>query len=270
MWVTCDAREPSPECCAPISERTHIRPAMSPSQTQRWPPELFPILATHCNSWVARKLRLLNKQASRLVTMDAVKCAHMLDYLKQYGPEATVRYIGELGEVAVLKRAMEKGLDIRIDNDVCLVIAAKEGHLNLVNALLAAGADVHGRGTLGVPFAPNMSAPLSKYYKEDSAFLWAVEKDHVEVARALLHHGANINAFGHLWAVRKAVNKQSVELSRLLLSVPGVVARFITVGDEEVCSAYHSGNEEMIQLLRSLDVPFPTECPCPRTYRHFY
>lgn len=168
-----------------------LRLAKMSHQTQRWPPELFPILATHCNSWVVRKLRLLNKQASRLVTMDALKCAHMLDYLEQYGPEDTMEYIGELGEVLLLKRAMEKGVDIRIGNEIGLVVAAEQGHLNLVNALLAAGADVHGRGTLD-------HTPGSQKYKEDSAFLWAVEKDHIEVARRLLQAGADIDAYGPL------------------------------------------------------------------------
>lgn len=72
------------------------------------------------------------------------------------------------------------------------------------------------------------------------------------------------------WAARLAVSRGQVDMSRLLLSIPGVVARFIRTGDEEVCATYHEGGEEMIELLRSLNIPPPTVCPCPRTTRHFY
>jgi ankyrin repeat protein len=61
------------------------------------------------------------------------------------------------------------------DGETALIRAARRGHLNIVRALIRAGADVNLRG--------EYSSPLC----------WATIKNHVAVAGYLIAHGADVN-----------------------------------------------------------------------------
>jgi ankyrin repeat protein len=93
-----------------------------------------------------------------------------------------------------------------------LMVASRKGWLEVVRALLAAGADVNAKQTL---------FPLY------TALVWASQDDHPEVVRDLLAAGADVNAAdGRAWFV--ASQNGHAEVVRVFLAagvdVPGGAA----------------------------------------------
>jgi ankyrin repeat protein len=68
------------------------------------------------------------------------------------------------------------GVDVGLQGDV-LILAAQEGHIDVVKALLANGADINAQNSDG-----------------DTALIFAVRGGHIDVVKALLDKGADINA----------------------------------------------------------------------------
>jgi len=90
-----------------------------------------------------------------------------------------------------VKELIAKGADVNAENDKgmrALPMAAKKGNIEIVEALIAAGADVNYQ------FLRLTSGKGPAIY---TVILYAVGEGHTEVVKALLAAGANANA-GHL------------------------------------------------------------------------
>lgn len=98
---------------------------------------------------------------------------------------STIFEIVKSGDVAALKQALTNGIDIETrDNDgnTAIMLAAHSGNLQMVNALIDAGADVNARDDLG--WAPLIKAVYNAEMKRGFA----------DVVQALLDARANIEA----------------------------------------------------------------------------
>ena len=98
------------------------------------------------------------------------------------GKKTELHFASEQGNVARVISLLAQCDEAEINQrDQCafapLHYAAKEGHLAVVKALLAAGADVQ----------------LKELYNDREALPWAIEREHVEVMKVLLDHGADPN-----------------------------------------------------------------------------
>jgi hypothetical protein len=114
-----------------------------------------------------------------------------------------------------------------------LLVAAREGHREVARLLLAAGADVNGRG--------GAMTPLSA----------AVLQGHIQVAALLLRHGADVNAggVGGLPALMNAVKINRVDIAALLLGANPDLGIHDHDGKGLVAVATANKNAAMVYML---------------------
>ena len=105
------------------------------------------------------------------------------------------------GHLAVVAALLAAGADVHAYSDAALRAAALAGHIEVVRALLGAGADVHA--------------------EDDDALLWAARNGHLEVVRALLGAGADVHAEDDD-ALRWAARADHAEVLRALLGADHV------------------------------------------------
>ena len=99
------------------------------------------------------------------------------------------------GELEIVQALIDAGVDVNHQNiygNTALIESAKRGHLETVRALIGAGADVHHQNLF-----------------RDTALILAADKGHLETVRALIDAGADVhhqNLFGDT-ALTYAANK---------------------------------------------------------------
>ncbi|KAJ3281701.1 hypothetical protein HK104_011321, partial [Borealophlyctis nickersoniae] len=190
------------------------------------PSDIFPIIARHCHPLDARKLQLLNKEISSVITtkdlvwsearwrwsqaywkcwdwaaykghIDVVRWCLESDRMNVhvYGGDALCR-AADGGHLDIVKLLLDEGVDLHAHCDEALSAAAENGHLEVVSLLLERGVDLHARG--------------------DEAFRVAASWGHVEVVRLFLGNGADVHARGNE-ALRTAARMAHMDMVGLLL-----------------------------------------------------
>lgn len=100
------------------------------------------------------------------------------------------------GQTKLIEQLLDKGADVRANNDVALLFAASNGHTASVELLLNRGADVHS--------------------ENDSAISQAANSGHTETVELLLDRGADIHA-NNDWALTRAAFEGRTATVKLLL-----------------------------------------------------
>ena len=117
-----------------------------------------------------------------------------------------------------------------------LGLAVFFGHMDTVNALLEAGADVNLASRESMKVAPLASASAA---------------GQLEIARVLLAHGANVNTrgSGDFTPLHESAASGRLEFARLLLEHGADVNAKTTEGKTPVDYAREHNREEMVELL---------------------
>jgi uncharacterized protein len=112
------------------------------------------------------------------------------------------------------------------------------GHLEAVNALLAAGADVNAASRESMKMSPLGSAMATQQ---------------VEIARVLIEHGANVNAkaANDLRPLHTAASRGNLELASLLLEHGADINARTTDGKTPLSYAEESNHSRMVEFLQS-------------------
>ena len=80
----------------------------------------------------------------------------------------------DLFNVDTFKYLVEKGADVRVNDDCALVFSARYGHLDVIKYLVEKGADVHA--------------------DNNYALKWSAVKGHLDVVKYLVKKGADVHA----------------------------------------------------------------------------
>lgn len=138
------------------------------------------------------------------------------------------------GHPEVLQCLLDAGADIHTEHDAALVGAASNGHLACVQLLLGAGADVHARqdealrATASKGHAEVMRCLLSAgadvHAETDGALFTAAFNGHTECVQLLLDHGANVHAQGDQALLSAANNGHTTVVEQLLAAGADVQA----------------------------------------------
>ncbi|CAN9210910.1 unnamed protein product [Alternaria alternata] len=143
-----------------------------------------------------------------------------------------------LGQVAVVKRSLEKGADITFQDGIygnALHVASGEGYEQVVKLLLDKGADINAKG---------------KTY--GNALHVAVRNDHEQIAKLLLDRGADVNALGGEYghAIQAASENGNEQMMRLLLDKGADAEASGGTGyGNPLWVASESGDEQIVKLL---------------------
>ena len=119
------------------------------------------------------------------------------------------------------------GLFVHVDNGRALNVASEDGHLAIVELLLAHGADVH-----------------AKNQEDETALEFASENGHAAVVEVLLAHGADVHA--NNWALRVASGNGHVAVVEILLAHGADVH---ANNDEALRSASENGHPAVVEVL---------------------
>ena len=109
----------------------------------------------------------------------------------------------ENGHVEVVSALLEAGADIHANNDDALRWSAENGHVEVVSALLEAGADIHANNDAALRRSASnghvevvsalLEAGADIHAGYDDALRWSASNGHMEVVSALLEAGADID-----------------------------------------------------------------------------
>ena len=101
------------------------------------------------------------------------------------------------GELPIVKFAIEKGVDVNIDEDLAFRTASQFGHLDIVTFLFNKGVNIHA--------------------DKDAALRHATFHCHIDVIKYLIEHGANIHV--NKGEVRKIALRRCPEIVKYLNSI---------------------------------------------------
>ena len=105
--------------------------------------------------------------------IEAINSGANVNAKDKYGYTALM-LAAENGHIEIVNTLIKAGTDIKNDGRRALRLAASKGHTEIVNALINAGADVKNDGA--------------------SALIGATENGHTEIVNALIEAGADLNA----------------------------------------------------------------------------
>ncbi|HTR00272.1 MAG TPA: ankyrin repeat domain-containing protein [Candidatus Acidoferrum sp.] len=164
--------------------------------------------------------------------------------------ESLLMTAAAVGVPGVVKTMLAHGADVNFRDATyaqsALMIAAREGHTDIADLLLKAGADVNAKTTVfpapafikpnsvpGFGFGVGIlrgGPPADRGRREPQAggmtpLLYAARQGHVDVAKLLLAHGAELNAreANDIWPLLMAISNDNMTMAEFLLQQKGVL-----------------------------------------------
>lgn len=143
------------------------------------------------------------------------------------------------GDIATVTSCIQKGANVnaKLGNSgfTALMLSAGEGHTEIVELLLAKGADAN-------------AADAGK----STALMNAAINGHTDVVEALLAHGAQVNAKGKrgFTALMWAAQYGYPDTIKVLLSHGAKVNMKSDLGDTALSRATDNGHTEVVQMLK--------------------
>ena len=130
------------------------------------------------------------------------------------------------GNINLVKYLVEKGSDIHTEGDLPLRVSISYGHLNIVKYLTKKGANIHARNDCAFRWACDEGyIDIVKFLYEkgsnihvldECALRWACSREHKEIVKFLIEKGSNI----HIWndtIIKMAINKKNNEIIKILI-----------------------------------------------------
>jgi len=157
------------------------------------------------------------------------------------GPSVDIHEATKEGNIVFVRRGLSKGADVNaVDSDgfTVLHLAVANNHKNIVELLVAKGADINAN-TRGLGFTPLHFAVMDEKKnmaqllitkgadinaKDDDGFTplhWTAIKGHKEIVELLIDNGANVNPKGDefgMTPLHKAASKGHREITELLIA----------------------------------------------------
>ena len=185
--------------------------------------------------WIAPKL---SKEDAARVRRDHPFWQAIINV--RHGPDGRTRLMlaARLSKLAQVEALIAWHADVNLTGLRCgvtaLINTSAQGHVEVVRALLAAGAEVNAADNAG-----------------KSALIWASYKGRVEIVRAMLAAGAGVDAATDLGytALINASDKGHVEVVRVLLAAGAGVDAASNAGDTALMWASANGQVEFVRAL---------------------
>lgn len=134
----------------------------------------------------------------------------------------------EFGDLELVQDVIALGADISIKDNLPLVMASKNGHLDIVKYLVSLGANIHAR--------------------QDDAVIWACGGGYIEVVKYLVSEGADITAQKNDCLILASENGHIAVIEYLMLMGINIKA----YNNEAVIMAANNGQLAVIKYLISL------------------
>jgi len=173
----------------------------------------------------------------------------------------------ERGDLARVQRSIAEGADVDVRgrwNSTPLIMAAWDGHLDIVTYLTQQGADLDAQYDAGnsalivaawhghlevAQYLVGQGADIHVKNKGGhTALTWAAEHGHLEIVKLLVEHGADVNGAEALTAVCEW--GQAVEVVKYLIGKGAELeARADRDGFTPLVAAAYRGNTDVVQAL---------------------
>ncbi|KAJ3279170.1 hypothetical protein HK104_001695 [Borealophlyctis nickersoniae] len=221
------------------------------------PLELFRPIVRCSHPVVGRNNRCLNKHLSYLVTVEDLVRGEAGWRQRYQGQKTCFIWAARKGHLELVRDLLDGGVDVHVDEDAALRLAAAGGHLEVVCLLLDAGANVHAMSynSLAPAEARRRYSEVCRRRLLDSqadiptirgdSLFWAATFGHLEVVRLLLDAGANI----HSWCDAPlifAAHRGHAHVVRLLLD------RGADINAQDGGALLHAAEEGHLEVVRVL------------------
>jgi hypothetical protein len=130
------------------------------------------------------------------------------------------------GDLPALRKLVAEGADIHANQSQALLLAANNGHNDIISFLLDHGANIHVRNDLALQWAADnghletvrllLDRGADVNAENDIALEWAVESGHLEIVRLLIDHGADVKSDDSLALLIAAENGHTAIVKLLL------------------------------------------------------
>jgi hypothetical protein len=130
------------------------------------------------------------------------------------------------GELNLIKEAVKRGVDIHVDGEYAIRLAAEAGYLDGVKYLVSLGANIH--------------------ILDEDALMWACKNGHLEVVKYIVSLGANIHARKE-YALKNACEGGHLDVVKYLVNL----GADIHINDNELLR-FACDHPEIVEYLKSL------------------
>lgn len=121
--------------------------------------------------------------------------------LQDFRPDSPLLDAAAVGHSGIIRRLLDAGADVNLVSggwftleETALDAAAAEGYLDVVELLLAHGADVRARDSVGTTCV-DVATGLSSHVRDSSQKAWiCTARRTPDIIRTLVRHGADVNA----------------------------------------------------------------------------
>lgn len=186
------------------------------------------IICLNDTFWLNRLFKKYNIVKSSIPNWRSPKSyyEYLTEQIRYYIPNDLLVFSAMVGDLNLVKIALQKGADVNYNNDKALKEASTAGYFNVVKYLISVGADIHAQ--------------------HDIALSMASRKGRLDIVKHLVSVGADVNAWGNS-ALNTAVRHGELDIVKYLMSVGA------KINPKTIDIAQDNDHPDIVEYLKTLN-----------------